>query len=323
MIKAKQTAAQYNTLRSEMKSKISAVQEEKRKTEQQVKEAMSFKWPEEAKKLWKEARTFLTKKFSEENADLIAEYKKLSVEHSKNEKIFQELFIRAKEELNENLEESSFRDLLMGKTEKKESKEIATNIPSDVATQEKKAIAYFEKNNEANHLKVVDHVKKLREEGKITYEDLWWGKYAVIMPSGNKKLKMYFPADTHLSDANYNYTDFDGREITKKETTRGKLWSKEWKKYVEQKEKEWQKMLSESEFKTLIQSLYSEWTEQEQILAFMMATWFYGRMRLLDKTWDFQRAVACFRRSAHRGFSFMNYDDFKFLCSLVHSTFVG
>jgi len=43
MTKTKQTADQYNTLRSEMKSKISAVQEEKRKTEQQVKEAMSFK----------------------------------------------------------------------------------------------------------------------------------------------------------------------------------------------------------------------------------------------------------------------------------------
>ncbi len=55
---------------------------------------------------------------------------------------------------------------------KKESKETITNLPSDVATQEKKAIAYFEKNNETNHLKVVDHVKKLREEGKITYEDL-------------------------------------------------------------------------------------------------------------------------------------------------------
>jgi len=58
------------------------------------------------------------------------------------------------------------------KVEKKESKETSTNLPSDVATHETKAINYFEQNNEANHLKVVDHVKKLREQGKITYEDL-------------------------------------------------------------------------------------------------------------------------------------------------------
>ena len=47
------------------------------------------------------------------------------------------------------------------------------------------------------------------------------------MPCGSKKLKMYFPADTNLLDTSYNYTDFDGKEISKKETTRGKLWSKE------------------------------------------------------------------------------------------------
>ncbi len=207
------------------------------------------------------------------------------------------------------------------KSEKKESKETSTNLPSDVASQETKAIAYFEKNNEINHLKVVDYVKKLREDGKITYEDLGWGKYNVIMSCGSKKLKMYFPADTKLSDISYDYTNFDGEVITKKETTRRKLWSKEWKKYVEQKEKEWQKLLSESEFKTLIQSLYPGWTEQEQILAFMMATWFYGRMRLSDKTWDFQRAVRCYRESDFRNFYNMDNDDNK--CSLVHSTFIG
>jgi hypothetical protein len=80
-------------------------------------------------------------------------------------------------------------------------------------------------------------------------------------------------------------------------------------------------MLSESEFKTLIQSIYPEWNEQEQILAFMLATWFYGRMWLSDKTWDYQRAVKCSRNSVYRSFSFMDYGNNK--CSLVHSTFVG
>ncbi|MEI7563999.1 MAG: hypothetical protein WCJ39_10655 [bacterium] len=40
------------------------------------------------------------------------------------------------------------------------------------------------------------------------------------MPCGNKKLKMEFPTDTKLADSSYDYTDFDGKEITKKETTR-------------------------------------------------------------------------------------------------------
>jgi len=40
------------------------------------------------------------------------------------------------------------------------------------------------------------------------------------MPCGNKKLKMEFPADMKLADNTYNYIDFDGKEITKKQTTR-------------------------------------------------------------------------------------------------------
>ena len=125
MTKTKQTADQYNTLRSEMKSKISAVQEEKRKTEQQVKEAMSFKWLEEAKKLWKEARTFLTKKFSEENADLIAEYQELYTQKKLDDATFQK-GLEEFRKLNPEIDEKSLKDLIMGKTEKKEDKETLT-----------------------------------------------------------------------------------------------------------------------------------------------------------------------------------------------------
>jgi hypothetical protein len=210
-------------------------------------------------------------------------------------------------------------DFFYGKSEKKESKETSTNLPSDVTSQEKKAITYFE--GQPKYLKVIENIQKLRAEGKITYEDLWWGKYAVIMPCGNKKLRMGFPAYTKLADSSYNYTDFDGKEITKKETTRWKLWSKEWKKYLEQKEKEWQKFLSESEFKTLISSLLPDGNQEEQILAFMLATWFYGWMWLADKIWDYQRAVRCCRLSVNR--VFRNMDFVLYHCSLVHSSFVG
>jgi len=64
-------------------------------------------------------------------------------------------------------------DELKKKTsEKKESKETSINLPLDVALQEKKAIRYFEANNEPNNLKVIEQVKKMRESRKITYEDL-------------------------------------------------------------------------------------------------------------------------------------------------------
>ena len=213
-------------------------------------------------------------------------------------------------------------DELKKKTsEKKESKETSINLPLDVALQEKKAIRYFEAYNEPNNLKVIEQVKKMRESRKITYEDLWWWKYAVIMPCGNKKLKMEFPADMKLADNTYNYIDFDGKEITKKQTTRWKLWSKKWKEYLEQKEKEWQKLLSESEFKTLISSLLPDGNQKEQILAFMIATWFYGWMWLADKTWDFQHAVSCCRTSGDRCFHDVFNDLYNY--SLIYHSFVG
>jgi len=217
--------------------------------------------------------------------------------------------------------EAAAREKLAAKRKaEQEVKETASSLPSAVLDQETKAITYFKKNKEADHLQVVEQVKKLRAEWKITYEDLWWWKYAVIMPYGSKKVKMNFPADKKLADRTYNYTDFDGKEITNKETTRWKLWSKKWKQYLKQKEKEWQKLLLESDFQTLIQSLYPEWTEEKQILAFMLATWFYGWMWLSDKTWNYQHAVGCCRNSGGRLFNGMDKDNDR--CSLVHSTFV-
>jgi len=42
-----------------------------------------------------------------------------------------------------------------------------------------------------------------------------------------KTLKMYFPADTTLSDYNTPYQNFDGKNISNKEISREKLWSKD------------------------------------------------------------------------------------------------
>jgi len=106
----------------------------------------------------------------EDNKDLVKVYREAVKEKraKKVEEIFQEIFDKAKA-INPKIDQEALKALI---TSKKESKETSTNLPSDVATQETKAISYFENNNKTNYLKVVDHVKKLREQGKITYEDL-------------------------------------------------------------------------------------------------------------------------------------------------------
>lgn len=317
MTDTNKTSHDYDSLKQQFKEKAWPLTEEKRKRS----EALQIAFSDQPKKLGAEVNDMykrMNATWLEDNADLVKAYREAVKQKrgKKVEEIFKEIVEKVKT-ITPKVDEKSLKDLIMWKTKKKESKETATNIPSDVATQEKKAITYFE--GQPKYLKIIENIQKLRASGKINYEDLWWGKYTVTMPCGSKKLKMYFPADTNLSDSNYDYTDFDGKEISKKETTRGKLWTKEWKKYVEQKEKEWQKMLSESEFKTLISSLLPDGSQEEQILAFMMATWFYGWMWLSDKTWDFQRAVECSRGSCSRNFNNF-YGDSG--CSFFHSSFV-
>jgi len=197
--------------------------------------------------------------------------------------------------------EAAAREKLAAKRKaEQEVKETASSLPSAVLDQETKAITYFKENNEADYLQVVEQVKKLRAEWKITYEDLWWGKYAVIMPYESNKFKMYFPSDSVLSKPYFGnltttyYTSWDSDEIQGYEVEKEDLRSEKWQNYLKQKEQEWQKFLSKKEFKTLIQSLYPEWKEQEQILAFMLATGFYGRLFLSDKEWNHQIYVNCF-----------------------------
>jgi bacterioferritin (cytochrome b1) len=62
-------------------------------------------------------------------------------------------------------------ETVYGKSEtKKESKETSGNLPSDVATQEKKAMTYFEE--QPKYLKIIENIQKLRASGKIKYEDM-------------------------------------------------------------------------------------------------------------------------------------------------------
>ena len=224
---------------------------------------------------------------------------------------------RVKNKLASNLADTTKSNLCSTK----EAQETSSNLPSAVAKQESKAIRYFEKDHDIKHLKVVEHIQKLRTAGNINYTDIWNGKYSVTIPFEDKTVKMEFPPDTSLSDTSNTYTDWDDQEITIKETTRSKLWSKEWEKYLWEKENKWQWLLTQYEFQTLIQSLYPEGTQQEQILAFMIATGFYGWMWLKDTTSNSQLAVKCYRKSGTRHFNIM--DVYNSGCSLVHSTFIG
>lgn len=180
-----------------------------------------------------------------------------------------------------------------------ESTEWFSDIPLAVTTQGKKAIRFFPKNREVyqmDNFKVVEQINKLIAKGKITYVDLGEGKYEVTMLCGNKKIKMYFPADTNLSDHTEKYPDWYKRgSISKKETSRGKLWSEEWKKYLEQQEKLNKKLPTKKEFFELTKSLYPRWSEEKRILAFMLATGANGYIRLSDvnKEKNYQLAIQC------------------------------
>lgn len=180
-----------------------------------------------------------------------------------------------------------------------ESTEWTTEIPLSVIKQEEKAIRFFRKNREVyqmNNLDVVKQIQKLRAKKKITYTDLGEDRYEVTMLCGNKTITMYFPSDIHLSDHIEKYPDWHTRNIiSKKETSRGKLWSKEWINYLEQQEKLNKKLISKKEFFELAKSLYPKWSKDEQILAFMLATGAKEFIRLsdVDKEKKYQLAINC------------------------------
>ena len=188
-----------------------------------------------------------------------------------------------------------------------------------MAKQEKDAIKYFTDNSEPNHLQVISEIQKLREKKIITYKDTWNGTYEVHFNLPWSKLKRYMPPDTSITDSTYSYDLWDDTKIGQQETTRKKLRSDEWKKYLKDKEKKENKnLLSKSDFLKLWKELCPTGSEEEQILAIMMATGFYGYMRLSDKTSEYQLAVSCSRESDIRNFHEM-YDGSD-ECSIIYTS---
>ena len=213
-------------------------------------------------------------------------------------------------------EEDNPKDL--DPVKRKESNEKITSVlPWAVAKQESEALNYFATNNETNHTKVITQVQELRKQKKIQYKETGSDSYEVIFNLEWIKLKWYMPSDTSIADSSSEYTLWDDTKITQQETTRKKLRSDEWKKYLKDKEqKENKNLLNKSDFLKLWKTLYPSWTEEEQILAIMIATGFYGRMRLSDKTSEYQLGVLCCRNSGSRDFSEMvNDSDCSIICT--------
>lgn len=190
-----------------------------------------------------------------------------------------------------------------GGSDKKESVDILYKLPSAVLEQETKAIEYFKETDDVRSLQTIERIQRLRDEWVIVYEDLGSSKYSVTMPCGNKKIKMYFPQDNSLSDSSNNYTDWDGKKITIKETKKSNLKSKEWQIYLWKKEEQWQWLLTLDESLKLISSLYPKKSRKEQIVAFIIATGFYGNLQLNDDNF----AISCCHDSDISDFDFVRY----------------
>lgn len=80
-------------------------------------------------------------------------------------------------------------------------------------------------------------------------------------------------ADTSIADSTGNYNNRDGSDFKPQETTKSKLQSPEGKNYLQEKiTKEKKKLMNKENFLKLGKSLYPTGSEQEQILAIMLAT---------------------------------------------------
>jgi len=211
------------------------------------------------------------------------------------------------------------REAIHPKEQKNTSKEkLSSVLPNAVQKQEKEAMDYFAANNETNHMDVITQVQKRRKQWMISYKNMWGDNYEVNFRFPWSPMTRYLPPDLGLTDSEYEYTLWDDTEIKNKETTKGKLQSTEGKKYLKEKESKEKKVLpSKENFLKLGKLLCPNGSEEEQILAFMMATWFYGYMRLSDIWSNYQLAVACCRSSGDRGFDELNSDDSE--CSCIYT----
>lgn len=121
MTKTKQNLAKYNEARAEWREKLQTLFDEKDKKRAAIKELFGDN-PEEMKKQSKAMRTKLNAKWKEENKDLITKYQELYQQKKLDEETFQK-WLEEFRKLDPEIDEEVLRDLIMGKTEKKESKE--------------------------------------------------------------------------------------------------------------------------------------------------------------------------------------------------------
>ncbi len=107
----KEEIAQYDELRSDVKAKTLILTQEKQKTEASVAKVMTFKWDTEAKNEWRNSRVFLTRKFKENNKDLLSRYEALVQKYKDSKELFNRLYDLAWE-INPDISENEWRIFL-------------------------------------------------------------------------------------------------------------------------------------------------------------------------------------------------------------------
>ena len=199
--------------------------------------------------------------------------------------------------------------------------EAMNKVPVAVEQQWKESTEYFINENEREHIAVVEHIQNLVRDKKIMYKDTWKGTYEVNVNLPWCSMKIYMPEDETIVDVKYNYKSRNDSDLPRNEITKGQLQSEEGKKYLKEKEeKEHKRLMSKAEMLKLWKALYPNSEEEEQILAIMQATWFYGWIWLSDVTEEnYQLAVICSRKSDNRKFSQMYIDN---SCGLVYTAAV-
>jgi len=124
MTNAKDTLNEYNKVRSEWREKLQPLFDEKDKKRSAIKELFGDNL-EEMKKQSKSMRTKLNEQWKEENKDLISKYQELYKQKKLDEETFQK-WLEEFRKLDANIDEEQLRDMIMWKSEQKESIE---NLP--------------------------------------------------------------------------------------------------------------------------------------------------------------------------------------------------
>jgi len=188
--RAKETADQYNQSRSDWRKNLQTLFAEKDKKRFAIKELFNDT-PEKLKTENKLMRSKLNDAWKEKNADLIKKYQELYNQKILDEATFQKWLVEFKK-LDPNLDEKTFRNLIMWETEEKISYTQLLNKPNMTAKDKEwmqKTIKFLEDND----MLTEENIKKLEAINYASnYIEIWWIKRAREDLKAQPKKKVIF-----------------------------------------------------------------------------------------------------------------------------------